>query len=157
MKRNLQRAISGALAAAMVAGSLVATTVPAAADKRRDAYIERYYDNHPRDDNYRRWQRDRRNWRDDDYRRWYRNNQRRDRNDTAAAAIFGLAAGAIAGGVVGGAMNNSAPVRGSGAPPAGGHAFGSQGYYAYCSSKYRSFDASSGTYVGYDGNRHYCQ
>ncbi len=27
----------------------------------------------------------------------------------------------------------------------------------YCSNKYNSFDPQSGTYLGYDGQRHYCQ
>lgn len=26
----------------------------------------------------------------------------------------------------------------------------------YCASRYRSFDPASGTYAGYDGNRHFC-
>ena len=30
-------------------------------------------------------------------------------------------------------------------------------WLAYCSSKYRSFDPRSGTYLGYDGLRHPCQ
>ncbi|MCX8996558.1 BA14K family protein [Rhizobiaceae bacterium BDR2-2] len=32
----------------------------------------------------------------------------------------------------------------------------SRGWYDYCADRYRSFDPSSGTYVGYDGNRHFC-
>ncbi|MET0277599.1 MAG: BA14K family protein, partial [Pseudorhodoplanes sp.] len=36
-------------------------------------------------------------------------------------------------------------------PPAGGD------WYAYCASKYRSFDPASGTFLGYDGLRHPCQ
>lgn len=28
---------------------------------------------------------------------------------------------------------------------------------AYCSTKYRSFDATDGTYLGYDGQRHVCE
>jgi hypothetical protein len=31
------------------------------------------------------------------------------------------------------------------------------GWYEYCSSKYRSFNANTGTYTGYDGLTHYCQ
>ena len=30
-------------------------------------------------------------------------------------------------------------------------------WYAYCGSRYRSFDARSGTYVGYDGYRRMCR
>lgn len=29
-------------------------------------------------------------------------------------------------------------------------------WYAYCASKYRSFDPRTGTYMGYDGRRHPC-
>jgi hypothetical protein len=44
-----------------------------------------------------------------------------------------------------------------------GGAIASQGAYArardadaYCSSRFRSYDPSSGTYLGYDGRRHAC-
>jgi len=30
-------------------------------------------------------------------------------------------------------------------------------WYAYCGSRYRSFDARSGTYTDYDGYRHMCR
>ncbi|MHB2264129.1 BA14K family protein [Aliihoeflea sp. PC F10.4] len=29
-------------------------------------------------------------------------------------------------------------------------------WYRYCSDRYRSFDAQSGTFMGYDGVRHFC-
>ncbi|TKT80408.1 BA14K family protein [Aquamicrobium sp. LC103] len=29
-------------------------------------------------------------------------------------------------------------------------------WYRYCENRYRSFDPSSGTFVGYDGQRHFC-
>lgn len=32
----------------------------------------------------------------------------------------------------------------------------SPAWYDYCASRYRSFDPSSGTFAGYDGNRHFC-
>ena len=35
--------------------------------------------------------------------------------------------------------------------------YGSPGWEAYCFSRYRSFDPVSGTYLGRDGRRHYCQ
>ena len=31
-----------------------------------------------------------------------------------------------------------------------------QSWYRYCSQRYRSFDPDSGTFVGYDGRRHFC-
>ncbi len=30
-------------------------------------------------------------------------------------------------------------------------------WYRYCHSRFRSFDPESGTYLGYDGYRHFCQ
>lgn len=32
----------------------------------------------------------------------------------------------------------------------------SEGWYRYCTDRYRSFDAQSGTFMGYDGKRHFC-
>lgn len=32
----------------------------------------------------------------------------------------------------------------------------SPGWYDYCRAKFRSFDPKSGTYLGYDGLRHFC-
>lgn len=29
-------------------------------------------------------------------------------------------------------------------------------WYRYCQNRYRSFDSSSGTYIGYDGREHFC-
>ncbi|MEJ8571066.1 BA14K family protein [Microbaculum marinum] len=34
---------------------------------------------------------------------------------------------------------------------------GTAEWNAYCASKYRSFDPATGTFLGYDGKRHYCQ
>ena len=31
-----------------------------------------------------------------------------------------------------------------------------QGWYDYCSRRYRSFNPQSGTFVGYDGREHFC-
>lgn len=41
--------------------------------------------------------------------------------------------------------------------PSAGLAPGSPDWNAYCASKYRSFDPASGTFLGYDGRRHYCR
>ena len=30
-------------------------------------------------------------------------------------------------------------------------------WFAYCRAKYRSFDPRSGTFLGYDGRRHFCR
>jgi hypothetical protein len=44
--------------------------------------------------------------------------------------------------------------RGYYAPPG---LIGAPDWEAYCVSRYRSFDPITGTYLGYDGRRHYCQ
>ncbi|CAN0655768.1 BA14K family protein [uncultured Nitratireductor sp.] len=33
----------------------------------------------------------------------------------------------------------------------------SREWFRYCSNRYRSFDGRTGTFMGYDGNRHFCQ
>ncbi len=53
------------------------------------------------------------------------------------AVLGGLAAGAIVGGAI---ANSQARV----------------GVDRYCSQRYRSYDPASGTYLGYDGQRHSC-
>ncbi len=74
-------------------------------------------------------------------------------NDGAGAAVAAGIAGLAVGAIVGSA--------GSG-PPAYYYSSGSpqpwsSGWYRYCASRYRSFDPRSGTYLGYDGYRHFCR
>ncbi len=132
--------IKTALAGIMLATAAVTSVAPAAADPRQDRYIESYYRDHDRDRNYYRWHRDRDRWDRSQYRRWYRD-RHHDNDFGAAAAIFGLAAGAIAGAAAAGAANYDVD----------------EGWLAACSRKYRSFDPSTGTYLGYDGRRHPCR
>jgi len=70
----------------------------------------------------------------------------------AAGVLGGLALGAAIGAA--GAYAPPPPVYYEPAPAYGG---GGGDWIAYCSSKYRSFDPASGTYLGYDGLRHPCQ
>ncbi|WKA27627.1 BA14K family protein [Bradyrhizobium roseum] len=75
------------------------------------------------------------------YRRWHHGNRRwhhRRHYGPGAAALGGLAAGAV----IGGAIANS-QARANDA-------------MTYCAQRYRSYDPASGTYLGYDGNRHSC-
>ncbi|MGJ4912942.1 BA14K family protein [Bradyrhizobium sp. HKCCYLRH2060] len=53
-------------------------------------------------------------------------------------AIGGLAAGAVIGGAIANSRAQAAETD------------------AYCSQRFRSYDPSSGTYLGYDGQRHPC-
>ncbi|MBB5045883.1 hypothetical protein HNR60_000618 [Rhodopseudomonas rhenobacensis] len=58
----------------------------------------------------------------------------------AGAALGGLAAGAIIGGAI--ASSQAQAVDGNAE--------------AYCSQRFKSYDPGSGTYLGYDGQRHSC-
>ena len=64
------------------------------------------------------------------------------------AGIAGLAAGAIIGGAIANAQTPTYYGYGEAAPA--GDAV------AYCSQRFRSYDPASGTYLGYDGDRHPC-
>lgn len=67
----------------------------------------------------------------------YRDGWHRHYHHGWAPPLGGLAAGAIAGAAI-----------------ASSHAQASAN--AYCEQKYKSFDPASGTYLGYDGERHPC-
>ena len=76
-----------------------------------------------------------------------------------AAGVFGLAAGAIIGSAVSQPRVYAAP------PPRVVYYERAPVYfptpwtpdwYAYCASKYRTFDGRSGTYVSWDGTRRFC-
>jgi hypothetical protein len=95
---------------------------------------------------------------------------RRSRGDALAAGIFGLAAGAIIGSALaqpryprhyyGGpayAPAYGAPAPVYAAPIYGAPPVGSPDWYAYCASKYRSFDPTDGTFQPYNGPRRLCQ
>lgn len=71
------------------------------------------------------------------------------RGSNGAAVAAGVIGGLALGAVIAGAASAPPPV--AYAPPPSGD------WYAYCASKYRSFDPASGTYLGYDGLRHPCQ
>ena len=72
-------------------------------------------------------------------RRYYVRDGRRYYRGPSGAEIF---AGIVAGAIAAGAANAAAQ------PDADA--------IAYCESRYRSYDPSSGTYLGYDGERHPC-
>ena len=115
-------------------------------------------------------------WRRDHRRPIYRHHN----NDALAAGILGLAAGAI---IVGALSDNSPrviyeeprryyrqrPVTVYDYPVAprrvyrdqiisysGGLEPWSREWFRYCSNRYRSFNAETGTYRGYDGQNHFC-
>lgn len=79
----------------------------------------------------------------------------------------GLATGLLLGGIIGASpYYYGGPPAYYGPPvyyrpryyaPAYGYRYGGRDWLDYCFSRYRSFDPRSGTYMGYDGRRHYCR
>ena len=102
-------------------------TIPVAGAKRLVAASAQS----PQTVQYRRWHRGYR------YHGWY-HRPYRPYYGTGAAVVGGLATGAV----IGGAIANS-QARANDA-------------VGYCAQRYRSYDPASGTYLGYDGNRHPC-
>ncbi|MGP2493406.1 BA14K family protein [Mesorhizobium sp. PUT5] len=100
--------------------------------------------------------------------------------DAVAAGIAGLAAGALIGGALASQppppppyydgpvgydydyydrpayVVRRAPVRVVRQYYAGGLEPWTRDWYDYCSNRYRSFNARTGTFVGYDGQEHFC-
>ncbi|WP_394688299.1 BA14K family protein [Hoeflea sp.] len=87
--------------------------------------------------------------------------------DAVALGIIGLGVGAIIGGAIANSHNSPRVihrpvpnVRHYGQPRVvnGGGSFEpwTKSWFRYCSNKYRSFNASTGTYRGYDGRDHFC-
>lgn len=128
--------ISTVLAGMIAASSLVSLSAPAFAQRfhSRDDYVRSYCGRHGGDRDCRDYHRGHRHWDRNRYRDFYRHHH--DRNDVGAAALFGLAAGAIIGAA---AASNSG-----------------SGHVARCEQHYRSYDRRTDSYLGYDGARHAC-
>ena len=97
--------------------------------------------------------------------RKYRGHRGRDRHDDNKDAIvlgiIGLGAAAIIGGAIANSNNNPRVIYQQPTAPRAASGRGSyepwnQSWFRYCSNKYRSFNAATGTYRGYDGRDHFC-
>ncbi|MCT8266161.1 BA14K family protein [Afifella sp. JA880] len=161
--------------AAALAVALTALTLPAGA--QAGSWESRHWDGHRGYYGDRGWDRPRGYY-------GHRHHHRRDRDDAGAAVaagVVGLAAGTLLGSAL--TAPRAAPVYVEPAPvyaapppvyvePAPVYAVPARNplvvydarpapwtpeWYAYCSSKYRSFDANSGTYQPYNGPRQLCQ
>lgn len=82
-----------------------------------------------------------------------------DNSDSIALGILGLGAAAIIGGAIANSNNSRQIYQQPSAPRAvsgGRYEPWSRSWFQYCSNKFRSFNASTGTYRGYDGRDHFC-
>ncbi|MGB3417845.1 MAG: BA14K family protein [Mesorhizobium sp.] len=111
---------------------------------------------------------------------WHRRHHHNRSGDAIAAGVVGLAAGALIGGALASPpppryyydgpagydgydyydrpayVVRRAPVRVVREYSVGGIEPWTRAWYNYCSSRYRSFNGRTGTYVGYDGQAHFC-
>ncbi|WP_102960006.1 BA14K family protein [Mangrovicella endophytica] len=137
----MRKLLNLALSLTMLGTSIVSFSAPAEAQslRERQRYVERYCARNPRDSDCRDFRRDARRWDRRRYDRFARD--RRDiRGDAAAAAIFGLAAGALIGG----------------AAASRGGAQEDRRHIDRCEARYRSYDARTDTYLGSNGRRIRC-
>ena len=138
------------LAAIAMIGTLTATSiVPTQAQPmqysfgQRDRVITSYCDGHRRDPDCRRYRGG--GWGDSDYNNFY--SRRRGDLDGIASGLFGFGFGAILGGLLANPNNGgSSPVIGN----------NSSAHVRACFARYRSYDAGTDSYMGYDGYRHRC-
>lgn len=124
------------VAAALLAGStaLTAAAPAAAAPLARDSGLSRATDGNITEVQWRRHGR----WHHGHH-RWHNRHGWRHRHGWSPA-LGGLAAGAIIGGAIASSQAQAA----------------NADAVAYCSQRFKSYDPASGTYLGYDGNRHAC-
>ena len=106
---------------------------------RADRVFSSYCDRHPRDRDCRDYRRGR--FSDRDYDRFYRNH-RNDLNPIAGG--FGFALGTIFGAAAANSNNNRNESL-------------SSSHVARCEARFQSYDRSSDTYLGFDGDRHRCE
>ena len=161
------KSIATALALTISAASFVGT---AEADRKRIwkrlGHIDRHFDRGDRRDFDRG---DRRHFDWDDRRHFDWDDRRHfdwdDDGNRAAAAIFGFGVGAVLGGALSGPYYGPnyyyrpAPrVYYRRAPVVGTYRLTpwTPEWYAYCESRYRSFNPRTGYFLGYDGDHHFC-
>ncbi len=144
----MRKFISVVLAAVLALGTLGAGTVTASADPHWRGHHGGHHwagrHHGPR------WHRGGRHWNRGYRHRYYR---RHHHNNGAAigAGIAGLAIGAIVGGALSNERYYERPRPLYRVRPGG------SSHVARCEARYRSYDARTDTFLGYDGHRHRCR
>ncbi|PWL17272.1 BA14K family protein [Falsochrobactrum shanghaiense] len=115
----------------------------------------------------------RRDWHGGGWHQSYSHHRHNRTGDAVAAGVIGLAAGALIGSALSQPQQRvyvePAPVYAPPPPPAyypapparavqyrADFEPWSRSWYDYCSDRYRSFNPTTGTYRGYDGQDHFC-
>jgi hypothetical protein len=137
----MNKTVGIAVACMAIGATLLPATASAQSGRfyKQDRVIERYCDRNW-DNDCDDWRDNRHSWNKARYHRWYRHHHDHFGPEDAAASIFGFVAGAAAGAITG---SISGGVGGS--------------HVARCEARYRSYDPGSDTYMGFDGERHYCR
>ncbi len=135
----MQKALGVAVASILLATTAIGTSASAGPRlfDRQNNFIENYCGNNW-DDDCRDWDHNRDRWDESRYDRWYRDHHRHQNfgAENTAAAIFGFAAAAVGSALATGASTT---------------------HGVACEARYRSYDWQSDTYMGFDGQRHYCR
>ncbi len=135
----MKKALGAGVACIVVATSGILT--PATAGSRhnyreQERVMGNYCDSHRGDHDCWDWNHHRDRWDKSRYHHWYGRHRHDFGPADAAAAIFGFVAGAAANAAAGTANTS---------------------HQAACDARYRSYDWSTDTYMGYDGRRHECR
>lgn len=157
----MRQLISGLLVVCFLVASVVTTTAPAYAE--RDHYRERHHrsERPPRRRTLKpppprayRWDRrgTPRHWGEREWRYRRRYLRRRGHDDDDHEAVVGLVVGVLLGFALGAAVVDTRERQ-----SIARSRLNDPGWIAYCARKYHSFDPYTGTYLGYDGLRHYCR
>jgi hypothetical protein len=135
MRRPLFLAV---LSVASILSADIAAAHPHNYNRGRQAenhyYNGRWVDDHE-------WQR---HGRDRD--RWERHHRRSERRDNGSSALVGGIIGFALGAAIVGSQQQAERAK-----------MADESWDDRCAKKYRSYDAASKTYMGYDGVRHYCR
>jgi len=134
--------LASAITATVLAGLMMAPAPASAASVQVDMgkqqrFVSERCREHPNwrgcDD----WRRNHNRWGSNDYRNWYRWNE--PNVGSVAAGLFGFAVGAA----IAGGMNRD-------------YGGGYDSHVAACEAKYRSYNAETDMFLGYDGRYHRC-
>lgn len=136
----MNKKIVSAVLGTVLAGTMM-MPAPAAAQslRQQDRFVSERCVQNPNWRGCRDWRQNRHRWGQNDYRRWYRWNQR-NVGSSIAAGIFGFAIGAA--------------IAGSQARSGGGSGWAN--HVAACEDRYRSYNARTDMFLGYDGQYHRC-
>jgi BA14K-like protein len=138
----MKKALGAGVACIVLATSSIVT--PAVADshnyRQQERVMSNYCDRHPGDHDCWDWNHHRDHWNESRYHDWYGRHRHDFGPADAAATLFGFVAGAAAGAISGG-VNGAT----------------TESHRAACDARYRSYDWRTDTFMGYDGQRHYCR